>query len=444
MRKLTQPWKLCRSFGSQPVGSLVVPRLPKVRIIAQQIPSRPSSRNYLEGQSPTADLPTCRPADLPTCRPADLPTCRPADLVVDDHWDFVPRNPVRPQLRYCLNLQIQGRRFRISRTASMCHALTCSSKNPIVYSGVTAPNHLVAAPTFPVKTARNRGGLLVVICFLWAVVYLSVLLTEVNAESLGDFQAEGRIAVEVPRLPSANRSDDRFSVCRSGRFSIATLTGAATVVFVNDGMDSFTLRIPSDPQIPHAQLFISPGWAFGDSIYAFLAAETAFGTGNGMLSTNWLKKLPFLSSEVFPAADIQVRIVQLKPEQQSINSQEIVIFGPARWKGKDDEWVQNSPPFEEGRPVASIRISHAQKSTIPANDKIVSSIVLKHLVPVQDALSDRRTEIFQQWIAELGAKREPPAASFMSNYLTIHRKRHPRHLPHRCHSLPSMTFMQRL
>ena len=139
MRKLTQPWKLCRSFGSQPVGSLVVPRLPKVRIIAQQIPSRPSSRNYLEGQSPTADL----------------PTCRPADLVVDDHWDFVPRNPVRPQLRYCLNLQIQGRRFRISRTASMCHALTCSSKNPIVYSGVTAPNHLVAAPTFPVKTARN-------------------------------------------------------------------------------------------------------------------------------------------------------------------------------------------------------------------------------------------------------------------------------------------------
>ncbi len=304
----------------------------------------------------------------------------------------------------------------------MCHALTCSSKNPIVYSGVTAPNHLVAAPTFPVKTARNRGGLLVVICFLWAVVYLSVLLTEVNAESLGDFQAEGRIAVEVPRLPSANRSDDRFSVCRSGRFSIATLTGAATVVFVNDGMDSFTLRIPSDPQIPHAQLFISPGWAFGDSIYAFLAAETAFGTGNGMLSTNWLKKLPFLSSEVFPAADIQVRIVQLKPEQQSIDSQEIVIFGPARWKGKDDEWVQNSPPFEEGRPVASIRISHAQKSTIPANDKIVSSIVLKHLVPVQDALSDRRTEIFQQWIAELGAKREPPAASFMSNYLTIHQR----------------------
>jgi hypothetical protein len=257
---------------------------------------------------------------------------------------------------------------------------------------------------------------------LWAVVYLSVLLTEVNAESLGDFQAEGRIAVEVPRLPSANRSDDRFSVCRSGRFSIATLTGAATVVFVNDGMDSFTLRIPSDPQIPHAQLFISPGWAFGDSIYAFLAAETAFGTGNGMLSTNWLKKLPFLSSEVFPAADIQVRIVQLKPEQQSIDSQEIVIFGPARWKGKDDEWVQNSPPFEEGRPVASIRISHAQKSTIPANDKIVSSIVLKHLVPVQDALSDRRTEIFQQWIAELGAKREPPAASFMSNYLTIHQR----------------------
>jgi len=262
----------------------------------------------------------------------------------------------------------------------------------------------------------------VVICFLWAVVYLSMSLTEVHAESLGDFQAEGRIAVEVPRLPSANRSDDQFSVCRSGRFSIATLTGERTVVFVNDGTDSFTLRIPSDPQMPHAQLFISPGWAFGDSIYAFLAAETAFGTANGLLSTNWLKNLPFLSSKVFPAADIQVRIVQLKPEKQSIDSQEIVILGPARWKGKDDEWVQNSPPFEEGLPVASIRISHGQKQTIAANDKIVSAIALKHLIPMQDALSDRRTEIFQQWTAVLGAKREPPAASFMSNYLTIHQR----------------------
>lgn len=269
---------------------------------------------------------------------------------------------------------------------------------------------------------RKHIGLLVAICVFWTMVSVIVSLTEVHAESLGDFQAEGRITVEVPRLPTANRSDDQFSVCRSGRFSIATLFGAGTVVFVNDGTDSFILRIPSDPQIPHAQLFISPGWDFGDSIYTFLAAETAFGTANGLLSTNWLKKLPFLSSEVFPATNIQVRFGQLKPEKQSTVSQEIVILGPARWNEKDDEWVQNSSPFEEGRPFANIQISHGEKQTGAANDKIVSAIVLKHLIPMQDALSDSRTEIFQQWTAVLGAKREPPAASFMSNYLTIHQR----------------------
>jgi len=79
MKKLTQPWKLCRSFGSQPVGNVAGPRWPEAGIAAQVIPSQ-SSRRTLRGKVDThcrpADLPTCRPADLPTCRPADLPTCR--------------------------------------------------------------------------------------------------------------------------------------------------------------------------------------------------------------------------------------------------------------------------------------------------------------------------------------------------------------------------------
>lgn len=59
MRKLTQPWKLCRSFGSQPVGNVAGPRWPKAGIAAQVIPPLPSRRTFRKGQSPTGDLPTC-------------------------------------------------------------------------------------------------------------------------------------------------------------------------------------------------------------------------------------------------------------------------------------------------------------------------------------------------------------------------------------------------
>jgi len=69
MERLAQPWKLCRSFGSQPVGSVVGPRWPEAGMAAQVIPSQSSRWTFRPGQSPTADLPTCRPADLPTCRP---------------------------------------------------------------------------------------------------------------------------------------------------------------------------------------------------------------------------------------------------------------------------------------------------------------------------------------------------------------------------------------
>ena len=66
MKRLNQPWNLSRSFGSHPVGSVVGPRTPEAGIAARVIPPLPSRRTFREGQSPTADLPTCRPADLRT------------------------------------------------------------------------------------------------------------------------------------------------------------------------------------------------------------------------------------------------------------------------------------------------------------------------------------------------------------------------------------------
>ena len=135
MRKLTQPWKLCRNFGGQPVGSVLVPRWPEARIIAQQIPSLPSRRTFRDKVDTH---------------------CRPADRIVGDHRDFDPRNPVRPQLRNCLNLQIQGRRFRLSRTARTHQAPASSSNHPIVSSGVVFQNHLVTGTPFsPLEVAKN-------------------------------------------------------------------------------------------------------------------------------------------------------------------------------------------------------------------------------------------------------------------------------------------------
>jgi hypothetical protein len=60
MIKLTQPWKLRRSFGSQFVGNVAGPRWPEAGIAAPVIPSQSSRWTFCKGQSPTADLPTCR------------------------------------------------------------------------------------------------------------------------------------------------------------------------------------------------------------------------------------------------------------------------------------------------------------------------------------------------------------------------------------------------
>lgn len=61
VRKLIQPWKLCRCFGSQPVGSSANSTWPEAGIAAQVIPAQPSHWTF-DGKG---DVP-CRPADLPT------------------------------------------------------------------------------------------------------------------------------------------------------------------------------------------------------------------------------------------------------------------------------------------------------------------------------------------------------------------------------------------
>ena len=70
MRKLTQPWKLRRSFGSQPVGNVDGPRWTEAGITAREIPAQ-SSRWTFRGQS-DGDLATWRLGDLATWRLAYL------------------------------------------------------------------------------------------------------------------------------------------------------------------------------------------------------------------------------------------------------------------------------------------------------------------------------------------------------------------------------------
>ena len=82
MKKLTQPWKLRRSFGSQPVGCVAGSPRPEAGIAAQVIPSQSLRWTFRKGQSPTADLP---------------------NLIVDDNWGACLRPLLRPMLRRFLN-----------------------------------------------------------------------------------------------------------------------------------------------------------------------------------------------------------------------------------------------------------------------------------------------------------------------------------------------------
>ncbi len=102
MRRLTQPWKLCRSFGSRPVGSVVVPRWPEAGITAQVIPTQPSSRTFRQGQSPTADLHT---GFLPLLRrfpPLQTPRSRTSPQAPPQHQSrALPSPPTVHRIRRC-------------------------------------------------------------------------------------------------------------------------------------------------------------------------------------------------------------------------------------------------------------------------------------------------------------------------------------------------------
>ena len=80
MKRLTQPWKLRRIFGSQPIGSVAGPRRPEAGLEARVVLANRRVRLFMKDNGRRADVPTCRRADVPTCRRADVPTCRRADV----------------------------------------------------------------------------------------------------------------------------------------------------------------------------------------------------------------------------------------------------------------------------------------------------------------------------------------------------------------------------
>jgi hypothetical protein len=63
MKRFTQPWRPCRSFGIQPVGNAACSPRPEV-VIADPVTTAPSPRWTFRGKG-GATMPTCRPADLP-------------------------------------------------------------------------------------------------------------------------------------------------------------------------------------------------------------------------------------------------------------------------------------------------------------------------------------------------------------------------------------------
>ena len=90
MRELTQPWKLCRIFGIQPVGSVAGPRWPKAAIAAPIIPGQ-SSCLALHWQGDACS------------RLANL-----SKSVVPEHRDAGLRELLWPLLNCSPNLQTRG------------------------------------------------------------------------------------------------------------------------------------------------------------------------------------------------------------------------------------------------------------------------------------------------------------------------------------------------
>lgn len=85
MRKLTQPWKLCRSFGIQPVVRVAGPRWPEAGLAAQVTPAPSAYWILREDQGPTAKLAACVLDSC--CRPNLSTTSNPKV------WNFCTSTP---------------------------------------------------------------------------------------------------------------------------------------------------------------------------------------------------------------------------------------------------------------------------------------------------------------------------------------------------------------
>ena len=68
MRKLTQAWKLRRSFGSQPIGSVAGPRCPEAGLEARVVLANRRVRLFTKDNGRLGDLATWRLGDLATWR----------------------------------------------------------------------------------------------------------------------------------------------------------------------------------------------------------------------------------------------------------------------------------------------------------------------------------------------------------------------------------------
>jgi hypothetical protein len=132
MRKLTQPWKLCRSVGSQPVGNVAGPRWTEAGIAAQELPPQSSCSTFSTDQATTV-----------------------YPVVNDCSGSFQP-NLIRRKLGDTLKPQIQDSKFGCRRTERTRKDLPRSSNQPIVSFGVVFQNHLVTGTPFsPLEVAKN-------------------------------------------------------------------------------------------------------------------------------------------------------------------------------------------------------------------------------------------------------------------------------------------------
>jgi hypothetical protein len=97
MRKLTQPRRLRRSFGSQLVGNVAGSRCPEAGLEARVVLANRRVRLFTKDNG----------------RLGDLATWRLGDLVVDDNRGAGSRTMFRSRLRCFHHLQHQRRRFRL-------------------------------------------------------------------------------------------------------------------------------------------------------------------------------------------------------------------------------------------------------------------------------------------------------------------------------------------